>query len=639
MGQPERCWQFWAEFADDRTLAAVRDGIPVETSLPKEFPPPEFRDNFISEVEEVEWTDEEIARLKEEGALELFQVGGPRPFALWVFPIHLVPKAGAKRFRLVVDMRRLNKYMPDLKCKMEGLGHIIRMAGRGWWAISFDMEAGYHHFKILPEHRRFLGIFWKGNWYHYNVLPFGMKSSPWWFTKIIRVVIKRWRRLGIFVVAYLDDFVVLARTKEDLIRIRDQIIAPDLVNFGLIRAPQKGQWEPTQQLKVLGLILDLENGLVIVPQEKIEACRRGLSYLVSGASITAKTLASVTGKIMSVVRAFAPAKLYTREFYRVIDAMNRRKWEWTHKVVMTPKAIQDAWWLLKNLEKFNGRPAWKPSRLLTIYTDASDSGWGFHVPALDLRGGSSWCPQKDALLIDQHIAFRETAAVFNSLVALKEMVRSRSIVVRADNRWTVAYLRDGGGRREDLTLWIEKIWTVCIELDLIIFEVEWIPGITNSVADHHSRWVDTGDWRIQRSIFLMLDRKWGPHSIDRMASDLNNVVPRFNSRRLCPGTEAVDCFTQAWGEENNFILPPFAMIERVLRHVLEEEAVATVIIPVWPAQHWWPLLLSMVTDWWHIPGDRNAFIPGPSGYVEPWKSKEWTFAAVQIRSSGRSERG
>jgi len=47
-------------------------------------------------------------------------------------------------------------------------------------------------------------------WYRYKVLPFGLKWSPWIFTKLTRVVLCYWRSLDVMVTAYIDDFTVVA---------------------------------------------------------------------------------------------------------------------------------------------------------------------------------------------------------------------------------------------------------------------------------------------------------------------------------------------------------------------------------------------------------------------------------------------
>ena len=53
--------------------------------------------------------------------------------------------------------------------------------------------------------------------------------------------------------------------------------------------------------------------------------------------------------------------------------------------------------------------------------------------------------------------------------------------------------------------------------------------------------------------------------MDRFASHTNHLCPRFNSAFYCPGTEAVDAFSQDWGGENNWVNPPFGLEDEARR--------------------------------------------------------------------------
>ena len=90
-----------------------------------------------------------------------------------------------------------------------------------------------------------------------------------------------------------------------------------------------------------------------------------------------------------------------------------------------------------------------------------------------------------------------------------------------------------------------------IQLDL-----NWIPRDQNSQADCVSRIVDFDDYSVHDEVFFHLDDLWGPHSVDRFACTYNAKLPRFNSRFLQPGTEAVDAFSQGLSSENNWPVPP-----------------------------------------------------------------------------------
>lgn len=51
----------------------------------------------------------------------------------------------------------------------------------------------------------FLGFKWANQYYEYNVLPFGLSSSGYIFSKVMREIVKHWRGRGIKIVMYLDD--------------------------------------------------------------------------------------------------------------------------------------------------------------------------------------------------------------------------------------------------------------------------------------------------------------------------------------------------------------------------------------------------------------------------------------------------
>lgn len=88
-------------------------------------------------------------------------------------------------------------------------------------------------------------------------------------------------------------------------------------------------------------------------------------------------------------------------------------------------------------------------------------------------------------------------------------------------------------------------------------EPEWIPRDQNRIADYLSRIVDFDDWGISSRTFQLIDARWGAQSVDRFANSSNAKLPRFNSRYMDIGSEAVDAFTVNWQVENNYFFPQF----------------------------------------------------------------------------------
>ena len=85
--------------------------------------------------------------------------------------------------------------------------------------IKSDLKSSYHHLDIFPAHRKFLGFSWAFEdgvpWFlQFNVLPFGLSTAPYIFTKLLRPLVKLWRGRGFHSVVYLDDDIDLEETYE-----------------------------------------------------------------------------------------------------------------------------------------------------------------------------------------------------------------------------------------------------------------------------------------------------------------------------------------------------------------------------------------------------------------------------------------
>ena len=73
------------------------------------------------------------------------------------------------------------------------------------FCFKFDLSKEYHHISIFPAHQTFLGFSVKGKYYCFTVLPFGLSSASYIFTKGLREMVKYWRSHGIKIVMFLDD--------------------------------------------------------------------------------------------------------------------------------------------------------------------------------------------------------------------------------------------------------------------------------------------------------------------------------------------------------------------------------------------------------------------------------------------------
>lgn len=54
------------------------------------------------------------------------------------------------------------------------------------------------------------------------------------------------------------------------------------------------------------------------------------------------------------------------------------------------------------------------------------------------------------------------------------------------------------------------------------------------------------EWSVHDDVFKSFEKIWDTYTVERFATHYNIKCERFNSIYWCPGTEAVDAFTQIW---------------------------------------------------------------------------------------------
>lgn len=107
---------------------------------------------------------------------------------------------------------------------------------------------------------------------------------------------------------------------------------------------------------------------------------------------------------------------------------------------------------------------------------------------------------------------------------------------------------------------------------------------------------DSSDWMLQREIFLQLEQRCGPFTIDLFASRTNAQMQIYCSWRPDPQALAVDALSISWQNHRPYLFPPFALINRCLEKISQEKVDALLIAPVWQSQVWFPRVLECLVD-------------------------------------------
>ena len=131
------------------------------------------------------------------------------------------------------------------------------------------MKSGYHHIDLCPQHQQFLGFQWSFNsakprYFCFTVLPFGLSSAPYLFTKFFKPLIRHWRSQGFRIVLFLDDGAG-CENDFDTTRAVSDAVRHNLLNAGIVPNVDKSIWEPVQTLEWLGLLWLFREGSIAIP--------------------------------------------------------------------------------------------------------------------------------------------------------------------------------------------------------------------------------------------------------------------------------------------------------------------------------------------------------------------------------------
>ena len=607
-GRLQRCIDWWVSIhAPDFVLRIIRYGYFLcFTSLP----PPFHAKNSPSAFRHSQFVTDELSSLLHAGAIESVAVESVHI----VSPLGVVPKKNGK-LRLILDLRFLNLFLADQHFALEDLRVIPGLFAPGCFFFTFDLKSGYHHISVASEHRKYLGFSWNmagsTQYFVFAALPFGLKSAPFVFTKVLRPLVARWRNKGMRIFMYLDDGTAGAGS-ETQAHSWAAVVRADLSSAGFVINEEKSNFHPRQRAVVLGYVVDSVDNLVLVSPERV-ARFKSLLLSVLGlsveTSVPARTLAKITGSLSSMWLAFGCiVRLQTRALHACVSQHVHESWNVSVPLDIAAREELSFW--EKCFDVFHGQPIWpaSPRILEVVFSDASDSGWGGFCLRNGVeiaRGEWPWSVQSTSSTL------RELLAARYSLASLVSLISNKVVCLKTDNQNVVSVLANGS-RLPHLHEQAIAVFKFC-RVHRIRLLAQWIPRSVNVTADYLSRILDDDDWQMAPPLFQYFDQKWGPHTVDRFASHLSRQVSRFNALWWSPGAEGVDCFTQHWEGECNWCLPPPKLLCNLHNFLSTVACHATVIFPDWPAAPWWPLWMPNGLPC-HLVVDSETFYPSHGSF-------------------------
>ena len=111
-------------------------------------------------------------------------------------------------------------------------------------------------------------------------------------------------------------------------------------------------------------------------------------------------------------------------------------------------------------------------------------------------------------------------------------------------------------------------------------------------ADKESRnFSDRHEWALGKEVFHTIAVLCPNLDIDLFATRLNNQLDTYCCWKLDPGSRYVDTFSIDWSKFSFYAFPPFSLVPRCVQTISQDKAKGILVVPLWPTQPWFPLLL------------------------------------------------
>ena len=623
-----RVMEWVAEGVDVRKFIQPFAGPFKGEHIEAAYPPKAPDRNPRLTTEHLVFADAEITKLIDVGAVSKVE-----SIPWLVMPIFVADNSAGK-LRLVYDARRLNCFCPSEPLSYETLLQFQRGLAPGDLMFSLDHKSGYHHVPIHPRARTLLGMQWKGQYYVWNVLPFGWAPACFVYNTMSSVVAAFLRRRGLHTIVYLDDFgfaLRAAATQPERDRSVWMVMAV-MYLAGYTVSLAKSKLTPSQLLILLGFGLDTVRQQYFVPEQKLTKIIGLLTEVLrrTGKYVPLTMLQSIVGKLHALSRAAPCVGTFLVAAHK---AMSEADKSGASRARLSPEVREDLNDLLA-LGGWSGLSRWRREQHATIRleTDASGTGWG---AVLFTREGEPITLQGTfgAEDLPAHIYAKEALAVVYAVTNPRAAPHLRDCVLDlyTDNEIVRFTLLKGSVDYPLMRKLARQLLNWQLENNVHV-RIRRVTTEENVTADALSRTGNslpllgnTSEFRLTDAKFEML-RSWytAEFTIDVCATAENRRLPRYitNPRKTDPGAVASNVFL--WGaatpDEFVYCYPPWSLIPATWRHMSLCKAKGVMVVPDDPSLPWYGAVTNQARSVGRLAlvGDATAILVLEEGR---WVSK------------------
>ena len=357
-------------------------------------------------------------------------------------PIFITPKKDGTS-RVIFNLKALNQFVSYHHFKMDTLDTAIRLMRPGCFMTSIDLKDAYYSIPISFEHQKYLKFIWRDKLYCFTCLPMGLSSSPRVFTKVMKPVFATLRsQFGHTCFGYIDDSFYTEGSHTECLQATLNAVKL-IINLGFKDHPDKSVILPSQCIEFLGFLLNsVTMTVTLTPDKKAKLIRLCQKFLRPNTLFTIRQVASLIGSLVSSFPGVEFGPLHYRhievdkDYYLRMHHSN-----FDAEMSLSADSLEEIHWWVNNIQ-LSTRKIYHTTPDITIYTDASGTGWG-----AKLENGGTTCGIWSHDETEKHINCLELLAI---QLALFSLLRDRSSIhvrIMCDNTTAVTYINEMGGCR------------------------------------------------------------------------------------------------------------------------------------------------------------------------------------------------
>ena len=144
-------------------------------------------------------------------------------------------------------------------------------------------------------------------------MPFGLKTAPYYFTRILKPVLGYLReKLSVQIFAYLDDLLVLGDSFDKTAK--DLQLTKNFLQFLGFKLNPKSTVTPVDQFIYLGVEFNLKNKLIFNTSQNKSKISDRITSLMQKSLVTKRNMEKLIGHLNFITKYMVNAKFQMHDF-------------------------------------------------------------------------------------------------------------------------------------------------------------------------------------------------------------------------------------------------------------------------------------------------------------------------------------